>query len=206
VDEHIATWLAQAQAGDHAAFEALHEALLPALLRFVRRLAGDGDAEDIVQETFMTLYLHLGQIAPPEKLRPFLYRVARNRCYDRLRRSGRFEQIEWDEDDAAPRVRLSFTQDGDAPSADDAAHWLLIQLAVKEAMERLPELQRQTLVLYAEEELSYAEIAEVMDVSIGTVKSRLFHAKRGLRRLLPPETLAEIEEESRITEMEKHDA
>jgi RNA polymerase sigma-70 factor (ECF subfamily) len=195
VDETIPILLAQAQAGDHAAFEALHGAFLLPLLRFTRRLVpSDEEAEDIVQETFMTLYLHLGKINPPEKLRPFLYRVARNRCYDRLRRSGRYEQVEWEDDDAAPRVRVSFAGQMAQAGDDDAAHWLMLHLEVRAAMESLPELQRQTLLLYAEEELSYQEIADIMEVSIGTVKSRIFHAKRGLRRLLPRETLAAIED------------
>lgn len=187
--------LAQAQAGDHPSFEALHQHFAPPLLRFTRRLVGsEEEAEDIVQESFMTLYLNLGQIDPPEKLRPFLYRVARNRCYDRLRRSGRYEQIDWDEERAPARVRLSFSADQNRQAdADDAVHWLLLHLEVKQAMEALPELQRQTLLLFADEGLSYGEIAEVMDVSIGTVKSRLFHAKRGLRRLLRRETLDAIE-------------
>ncbi len=197
MDDTITILLAQAQAGDHAAFEALHETFLLPLLRFTRRLVpSDEEAEDIVQETFMTLYLQLGKIHPPEKLRPFLYRVARNRCYDRLRRSGRFEQIEWDEDDAAPRVRVSFAGEIASADEDDAAHWLMLHLEVKAAIDSLPELQRQALLLYAEDELSYQEIADIMEVSIGTVKSRIFHAKRGLRRLLPRETLAAIEDEA----------
>jgi RNA polymerase sigma-70 factor (ECF subfamily) len=200
VDDNIPSLLAQAQAGDHAAFEALHGAFMLPLLRFTRRLVpSNEEAEDIVQETFMTLYLHLGQIDPPEKLRPFLYRVARNRCYDRLRRSGRYEQIEWDEDDAQPRVRVSFAGQSAQSNDDDAAHWLMLHLEVKAAMESLPELQRQTLLLYAEDELSYQEIADIMEVSIGTVKSRIFHAKRGLRRLLPRETLAAIEDDAELT-------
>jgi len=63
----------------------------------------------------------------------------------------------------------------------------------REAMDRLPEPQRQALILFADEELSYAEIAEVLGTNIGTVKSRLFHAKRTLRRLLRPETVSAIE-------------
>ena len=62
-------------------------------------------------------------------------------------------------------------------------------------MERLPELQRQALILFSEEGLSYNEIAEAMDTSIGTVKSRLFHAKQGLRRLLRPDTLQALDVE-----------
>jgi RNA polymerase sigma-70 factor (ECF subfamily) len=78
---------------------------------------------------------------------------------------------------------------------EELAHWLLIHLEVQEAMERLPELQRQALILYAEEGLAYAEIAEIMETSVGTVKSRLHYAKKLLRGLLRPETLRSLDEE-----------
>jgi RNA polymerase sigma-70 factor (ECF subfamily) len=183
--------LRRAQSGDEAAFAALLALLEPPLLRFVARLLGDGfAAQDVVQETLLTLYLHLADMDPPAKLRPFAFRVARNRCYDLLRRSGRFEQVELADEDLL-RVRLSFTGESDVP-LDDATHWLLLHMEVREAMQHLPELQRQTLLLYAEESMAYQEIAEVMGVSIGTVKSRLFYAKRTLRSLLRRETLAAI--------------
>ena len=78
---------------------------------------------------------------------------------------------------------------------EDVAHWLMLHMEVQEAMDQLPELQRQTLILYAEEGLSYAEIAEVMNTSIGTVKSRLYYAKRQLRKLLHPDTLRALDED-----------
>lgn len=194
-DDQEAAWLLAAQGGDLAAFDLLHAALESDLLRFVRRLIGyqHNQAEDIVQETFLTLYTHLAQIDPPEKLRPYLFRVARNRCYDLLRRQGRYEQLSLDEEPV--QVRVSFSQgDQSTPPPDEVTHWLLLHLEVQEAIDNLPENQRQALILYAEEGLSYAEIAEVMEVNIGTVKSRLHHAKKTLRRLLRPETLLAINE------------
>jgi transposase len=72
---------------------------------------------------------------------------------------------------------------------------MLLALEVREAMDQLPESQRQTLILYSEEGLSYTEIADIMDVSIGTVKSRLFYAKKNLRGLIRPATLDVLAEE-----------
>jgi RNA polymerase sigma factor (sigma-70 family) len=66
---------------------------------------------------------------------------------------------------------------------------------VQDALDRLPASQRQTLALYTEAELSYPEIADVMGISIGTVRSRLFHARKNLRGLLRPETLLAIYDE-----------
>lgn len=185
-------YLIQAQAGDPEAFDLLHLSLEPALLRFVRRLVGDDHlAEDIVQESFITLYTHLDDIYPPEKLRPFMFRVARNKAYDVLRRGGRYDVVSLD--DEPLEMRVSFHADKSQPP-DEIAHWMLLYLEVEEAIDRLPEHHRQTLILYCEEELSYAEIAEVMGVNIGTVKSRLFHAKKTLRGLVSPQTLLAIQQ------------
>jgi RNA polymerase sigma-70 factor (ECF subfamily) len=185
-------YLIQAQAGDPTAFDLLHLSLEPALLRFVRRLVGDDHlAEDIVQDTFITLYTHLDDIYPPEKLRPFLFRVARNKAYDVLRRGGRYDMVSLD--DEPLEARVSFHADK-SQAPDEIAHWLLLYLEVQEAIDKLPEHHRQTLILYCEEELSYAEIADVMGVNIGTVKSRLFHAKKTLRGLVNPKTILAIQQ------------
>jgi len=187
-----------AQEGDYDAFEGLYAALEPGLARFVRRLIGDGyDAEDVVQDTLMSLYVNLVKIDPPEKLRPYVFRIARNRCYDILRKQGRFQEVSMDADEGdGVSLRLTFELPDERTSLpEEVTHWLLLHLEVTEAMEQLPELQRQALIMFAEEELSYAEIAEVMGVSIGTIKSRIFHAKQSLRRLLPADTLSAIEDE-----------
>ena len=187
-----------AQQGDDEAFEQLHASLAPGIGRFVRRMIGDGqEAEDIVQDTLLALYLNLNRIEPVEKLRPYVFRIARNRCYDLLRRGGRYEEVSMDADqDDDVRVRVSFEiADERATPPEEVAHWLLLQIEVRDAMDSLAELQRQTLMLFAEENMTYNEIAEVMGVSIGTIKSRLFHAKKNLRARLKPETLAVIMEE-----------
>jgi len=196
VDEY--ELLRLAQQGDDEAFEQLHASLAPGIGRFVRRMIGDGqEAEDIVQDTLLALYLNLNRIEPVEKLRPYVFRIARNRCYDLLRRGGRYEEVSMDADqDDDVRVRVSFEiADERATPPEEVAHWLLLQIEVRDAMDSLPELQRQTLMLFAEENMTYNEIAEVMGVSIGTIKSRLFHAKKNLRARLKPETLAVIMEE-----------
>jgi RNA polymerase sigma-70 factor (ECF subfamily) len=95
--------------------------------------------------------------------------------------------------DAISEVPLNLPDDAQPP--DEAAHWLLLHLEVQEAIDRLPELHRQALILYAEENLSYSEIAEVMNTSVGTVKSRMHYAKRILRGLLRSETLSALEAE-----------
>lgn len=185
-------YLRQAQAGDYDAYDELHRLLQPALTRFVRRLIGDiRDVEDIVQDTLISLYTHLNNIDPVENLRPYVFRIARNRAYDVLRRQGRGDESSID--DELVQVRVSFNAHKNCVAPEDAAHWMLLHMEVQAAMELLPESQRQALILYSEEEMTYAQIAQVMDVNIGTIKSRLFHAKKNLRGLLKPDTLCAIE-------------
>jgi RNA polymerase sigma-70 factor (ECF subfamily) len=185
-------WLQAAQQGDASAFEQLYAALEPGVERFVRRLLRDDSAwADVVQETFLSLYIHLDEVVPAEKLRPFVYRVARNASYDVMRQWGR--RPGWSLDDDTHQDRLNFALHDPSDAPDEAAHWLLLMLEVREAIDRLPEAQRQVLILFCEEEMSQAEIAEVLGCSVGTVKSRLFHAKKTLRGLVHPQVLAALQ-------------
>lgn len=185
--------LQAAQAGDIDAYTALYEELEPHVRRFVRRIIQHLEVEDdIVQDVFIAFYRNLATIQA-ESLRPYIFRIARNRCYDDLRRVVRTEEMSLD--DEPVEVYVSFTEAHRQPAHDDLTHWMLLELEVREAMDRLPESQRQTLILFSEEGLSYAEIADIMSVSVGTVKSRLFYAKKNLRGLLRPATLAVLEDE-----------
>ncbi len=178
--------------GDETAYEALQRRLEPVIRRFVRRISGGHDAEDdIVQDTFIRFYRNMHRIQPPSHLRPYLYRIARNRCYDELRREQKQDWLSLD--DEPVELYVSFNQ-GNRNQMDDIAHWILLHMEVREAIDRLSPPQREALILFSEEGLSYSEIAEVQGVSLGTVKSRLFHAKRQLRQLLHPATLEALED------------
>ncbi len=182
------------QAGDDEAFVLLMQRMESPLRRYVRRLIGDSDAEDdIVQDVFFSLYRKSDRIDARRGLRPYLFRMARNRCYDELRRQGRFQSVSLDEEPEGESFSLAETLPDPAEPTDELAHWLFIQLVVRESMEKLPENQRQALILYAEEQMSYAEIAVATNTNPGTVRSRLSHARRTLRRLVPPWVLAELD-------------
>lgn len=180
--------LLHAQNGDYDAFDTLYGRLRPPIRRFVVRLIGEcADVDDIVQMTFIALYRNLTRIDPPETLRPYVYKIARNQCIDELRRQGRYEVEELEDEYTTGNVRVSFT--GGQPVPEDAVHWMLVQMEVMDIIDGLPEHHRQTLILYAEQNLSVKEIALTMDVSEGTVKSRLHHARKTLKARLHPNTL-----------------
>lgn len=189
----LVEWVAQAQAGDYQAFDNIYMELAPSVKHFISRLIGYAHVDDVLQDVFITLYKNLASIDPPEKLKPYVFRVARHRCYDWLRRNGRYDELSLDEEPVNVRVSFLAHAQNELPP-DETTHYLLLMMEVQEAIDNLPDAQRQTLIFYAEEGLSYSEIAEIMDVNIGTVKSRLHHAKKGLRGFLKPETLLAIED------------
>lgn len=186
--------LEAAQEGDIEAYEELQLLLEPDIRRFVQRKIYDPfTVDDVIQEVFLSFYQNMHRIDPVENLRPYIFRIARNKCYDDLRKFQHNEDVSLD--DEPVRARVSFTESGNQLKPDDAAHWMLLHIEVQEAIAQLPETQRETLVLYSEEQMTYAEIADIMDCSIGTVKSRLYYAKKNLRGLMNPETLSVIDGE-----------
>ena len=179
----------QAKAGSRTAFNRLQETLDSSVRRFVRRLVGISEAEDdIVQDAFLALYMNLERLKSSEHLRPFLFRVVRNRCYDTLRRRGRFQFVPLDAASEGSVVDPSFLTDR-RKQPDEELHWRLLYSEVQKAIDRLPEIQRQAIILYCEENLTYGQIAEAMGTDIGTIKSRIFHGRKNLRNLLKPEIL-----------------
>jgi DNA-directed RNA polymerase specialized sigma24 family protein len=102
--------LKKAQQGDREAFEQLHLRLEPPIRRFIRRLIGNAeDCDDLVQETFLSLYLNLHRIDPLSQLRPYTYQIARNACYSRLRKLKRRDEVSIEEDEElSSGPRLSF--------------------------------------------------------------------------------------------------
>lgn len=187
--------LQQAQAGDMNAYEDLQLLLEPDIRRYVRRMVNNPYVEDdILQDVFIRFYLNMSSIDPVSNLRPYIFRIARNRCYDEFR-GYKHKDGHLSLDDEPVQMRVSFTEAHRVPKPDDITHWILVQLEVREAIDNLPDTQREALILYSEEQMSYAEIAEIMECSVGTVKSRLFYAKKNLRGLLRPETVELIDEE-----------
>jgi RNA polymerase sigma-70 factor (ECF subfamily) len=200
VSENVEHELFQkARAGDRAAFDCLQEELEAPVRRFIRRLVGQSHSEDdIVQDAFLALYMNLEHLDSGEHLRPFLFRVVRNLCYDELRRKGRFQFASLDQGPDESGALFPPLADSRSPP-DEEVHWILLYSEVQKAMDRVPELQRQTMILYCEQDLTYQQIAEAMATDIGTVKSRIHYGRKNLRKLLKPEILEAlgIEKEGR---------
>jgi RNA polymerase sigma-70 factor (ECF subfamily) len=160
------------QTGAPGAFaDLVHEMERP-LLYFVAKLAGEASALDVLQEVWLKAFRTINRLAEPKRLRPWLYRLARGLAIDRVRKARADARREHER---AQEVESA----GAEPTfgADDAA-------AIHRALDTLPLPLREVLVLHFLEELPLAEVAAVVGCPEGTVKSRLYQAKRTLRTVL----------------------
>ena len=171
--------LRQAQNGDMDAFAALFEPLRTRIHAVACRLVGPDDAEDVVMDTFLKAWQALPKFAGRSTLSTWLCGIARHQALDLLRRRSRRErdrQVGRDDNDP-----LTHAQDITQSSPSELARQHDDQSTVSRAMQALPELHSQILLLRYVDELSYNEISAALGISIGTTMSRLFNAKRKLR-------------------------
>jgi RNA polymerase sigma-70 factor (ECF subfamily) len=144
------------------------------LYRYAFRLTGAAaDAEDLTQEAFCKAQVNLGQLRDAERARPWLYRILRN-CYLHRVRSDR----------QANCVSLNGVGDVAGPGTEELTEIDPEQL--QKALGDLPEAYRTPIILYYFEDFSYRDIAEQMELPLGTVMSRLARGKCFLRRRLKP--------------------
>ena len=169
-----------AQKGDEDAFESIVRAYETILYNLaLRTLRSREDAADAVQETFLKAYRALPEFRGESRLSVWLYRIANNVCMDMLR--GRKDAGSLTEENgeelelAAPETRFD-------PAA--ILERKDLQLRVRTALSMLPEEFRQPLLLRAFAGLSYTEIAQTLSLEPGTVKSRIFRARKNLCTIL----------------------
>jgi RNA polymerase sigma-70 factor (ECF subfamily) len=159
------------QLGERAAFDALIARWHDPLWRYARRLTDSDDAAaETTQEVWLRVCRGIARLRDAARFRAWMFGIARRVVMDRLR-----EQY------AAPP--MADVDDADLPSAADPE--LAERIAhLHEELSRLPPAEREALVLFYLEDLTLAELAEVWTVPVGTVKSRLFRARRALGELL----------------------
>lgn len=149
--------------GDAAAFEAFYRENAPRLQAFLQHMVGSRQtAEDLTQETFAQIWNQPNGYRPERgALRGYLFGIGRKRAADWWRRERPSEPI------------------GDERAGNGAE----VQTLLVDALRRLPEQQRTLLWLREVEGLSYAELAAILEIPVGTVRSRLFAAREGLRAM-----------------------
>ena len=150
------------QRGSQGAFDALFTRYREPLYGFFRRrLASDARAEDLAQETFLAVLRAKVRYEPRALFRTYLYGIALKLLYAERRKLSRAMPL-------AP----------EASGSTDAALW------VRQALERLEDSEREIVMLREYEQLSYSEIADLLQLPVSTIRSRLFRARMSLRGIL----------------------
>ncbi|MEU8268142.1 RNA polymerase sigma factor [Sphaerisporangium sp. NPDC049002] len=167
--------LARVAGGDPVALTELYERYAKPVFAFLYRLAGDrGTAEEILQDTWLAVWRSAGTYQSRSSVSTWLFGVARRQAHNRLR-------------GAPPPVAAEPSADGTdpAPGPEELA---VGRDRVQSALLRLPLAQREVVVLAFLDDLSQHQIAEVLDIPVGTVKSRLHHARATLRECIDEPT------------------
>jgi RNA polymerase sigma-70 factor, ECF subfamily len=166
-----AQWVLRAQCDDREALESLLRCIQPSIRRFIAGVVGPSHADDVLQDTFVIVSCKLKSLHTPELFRPWVYRIASREAFRHLKRERRWS------DHAAQELEL-----------DD-----LLAQAVRPPAEPLEELlsldevspaSRAVLELHFHEELTLAEIAAILELPLGTVKSRLAYGLSAIRKHL----------------------
>jgi RNA polymerase sigma-70 factor (ECF subfamily) len=168
--------------GDTSAFEELierHQALVAGTV--ARMLSSNSDVEDIAQQVFIRVWKSARRYVPRAKFTTWLLKITRNLVFNELRRTKRHAHVPLLSEPGAedPPVMDETNLAPDASLLESE-----LQRTIEEAILQLPETQRMALVLRRYEQLSYEQIAEVIDLSVPAVKSVLFRARSELRSRL----------------------
>ncbi|MBL8799366.1 MAG: RNA polymerase sigma factor [Planctomycetia bacterium] len=174
--------LAQYRGGDRSALDELFRRHRLLAYRVAYRLLGnEADALDAVQEGFVKVLVHLDSFEGRSTFKTWLLRVISNAALDLGRQRGRQDFLSIDAPEAEEREGLQPLAETNPAVGLERAD---LRGLLEQALATLPEAQRRTFVLHADAELSYREVAEVMNISIGTVMSRLYYARQKLRTFL----------------------
>lgn len=170
--------------GDADAFEQLVRTYQTPIYNLCLRMSGNPeDAADLSQEAFIKAWRNLGSFQFESAFSTWLYRLASNTCLDFLRSVKRRPQVSLTVEDGDGETQILDLPDS-APTPEEAAISKEENELLARAMQALDEQQRQILTLRVVNDLSYAEIAEILQIKEGTVKSRLARTRDALRKNL----------------------
>jgi RNA polymerase sigma-70 factor, ECF subfamily len=176
-------WMERIKKGDTEALRELVEAHEHRIIGAVAKMLGDeSDAEDIAQQVFLRVWKSAARYEPTAKFTTWLFKITRNLVFNELRRRRRHPTQSMDassEDDRPFQAPDPGAKPPDTSLLDDE-----MQAAIQRAIDELPEIQRMAIILRRYDDVSYEEIAEILDLSVPAVKSVLFRARTELREKL----------------------
>jgi len=168
--------------GDTSAFEQLierHQSLVAGTV--ARMLGSSSEVEDIAQQVFIRVWKSARRYVPRAKFTTWLLKITRNLVFNELRRAKRHAHVPLQTEPGAEEFPL---KDETNPTPDASLLESELQRMIEEAITELPESQRMALILRRYEQLSYEQIADILDLSVPAVKSVLFRARTELRARL----------------------
>ena len=161
--------LLRCQIGDKDAFAELIERYQRPLRYFISRLLENSEmTEDIFQDTWLTVIRRIHTLREIDAFGTWLYRIARNKVYEQLRREKKLSELD-------ENIAVANDTEDDAFSPEDA-------VKVHRCLERLKPEHKEVLMLRFLEQMPYGQIAQVINCNLGTVKSRIYYAKLALKK------------------------
>jgi RNA polymerase sigma-70 factor (ECF subfamily) len=169
-----AQWVLRAQCDDREALELLLRSIQPALNRYIRGLIGSSHSDDVMQEVLVTVYRKLRSLHSPELFRPWTYRVASRIAFRHLKKS----KVCREQSDGSVLIEEMPASDRSPPSE---------RLQELLSLNGISPASRAVLALHFQEELSLPEVAAILEIPLGTVKSRLAYGLSAIRKQLQVE-------------------
>lgn len=184
-EQQIRSLVARAQSGDARAFEKLLKLHQHGLLRFCRSMLGSSsEAEDVLQDVYLGAWRQLSTLKSSEALSVWLYRIARHRCIDHLRKRTPVPHDLHTEENSTGSVPLLEQRSTEIPEA--YAENQAAMLDLRRYVGELPENQRESWVLKEIHHLSYASISEIVGEPVATVRGRIARARTTLAERMQP--------------------
>lgn len=174
-----------AKKGDGRAFEQIvlqtERAVYNLALSIVKKKE---DAEDVTQETYLRLWRAASEIKLESSLKLYILRTARNLALDLIRKNSKRDEIDTVILDAEGEFEIDIADDSPDSRPDESYLHKIEKEVVRRSIEELPSAAREIIVLRDIEGLSYTEIAEMLGLAEGTLKSKLFRARERLRKII----------------------
>lgn len=173
----------QAKKGDLKAYEdiiGLYEKRVFSTIYYM--VKNDNDVEDIAQEVFIKIYKNLNNFKEESSLYTWIYRITVNVCIDELKKRKKVVYIDEKIDTKDGEVELQLPDNSKSPT--DIAEDNELKYRLEKCIKKLPESQRMMIILRDIKGFTYMEIAEIMKMNLGTVKSKINRARAALKELL----------------------
>ncbi len=187
MNTHEARLIERCKARDAAAYNELYSLYERKMYNFALRMSGNpDDAEDIVQETFIRVFNAIPNFRGEANFSTWVFRIANNVFLDMRKKAKAHPQTSLQDSVELEESEVTRQIEDPGPQPQDIAQQAELNKIMQEAINSLPDYQKTMVILYHTQSKSYEEIADIMNLPIGTVKSRLNRARIALKSKLQP--------------------